>query len=97
MAVQVFVRAVNMTTREETIEGPFPTESAAVAFAETWAESFYGGDDVTWYEAVPKSNFLVGRIAEDGSRSNPMVTITIEEESVEIEEDPSIESAPGSM
>lgn len=89
MSTQYFVRAVDLETSEETVDGPFPTEVAAIAFAQTQAEEFYGGDDVTWYDLVAP-NYLVGRVFEDGSRSEPLVTITVEAQEVEIEEDPTM-------
>ncbi len=90
MARQYYVRTVEIDTDEETMDGPFPTELAAVSFAESRAEDFYGGDDVTWCQGGPLNGYLVGRVLEGGEHSDPLVTITVEEEDVEVEEDPTI-------
>ena len=90
MARQYYVRTVESDTDEETMDGPFLTELAAVSFAESRGEEFYGGDDVTWCQGGPLNGYLVGRILEGGKHSDPLVTITVEEGEVEIEEDPTI-------
>lgn len=89
MATQYHVVLVDEETGETTVDGPFPTELAAIAFAESRAEAYYGGGDVTWFESVG-GEYVVGRISEDGSRSEPLVRITVDEEEVEIDEDPTI-------
>lgn len=90
MTTHYLVLVTDKEVEGTTIDGPFPTELAAVSYAESRAEDFYGGDDVTWFERVGGGEYVVGRISEDGSRSEPLVRITVEEEEVEIKEDPTI-------
>ncbi len=81
---QYVVRTTDLQTGEETISEPVWNESAAVDHAERLAAEFYGGDDVTWFDKVGGS-YRVGRILEDGTYSEPLVRITVEEEEVDQE------------
>lgn len=85
MAERYYVRTVDFQTGEETVSEPTWRESEAVDHAERLAEGFYGGDDATWFEANVGGGYHVGRILEDGTRSEPMVRITVEEEGVDQE------------
>jgi hypothetical protein len=85
------VRTTDHETGDETVDGPFPTELAAVAFAESQAEELYRSDELIWYaKEGAQAVYHVSRIAEDGTHSDPIITITVEEEAVGIEEDPTI-------
>jgi hypothetical protein len=90
MSEQYFVHTHDLATDETAVDGPFPTEQAAIAYAEGQAEEFFGGDDVTWYEVLGPGEYHVGRLMPDGSRSEPMAKITVVDEDVEIEENPTI-------
>ena len=91
MAKQQYrVMATYIETKGVVIEGPFHTERAALSFAESWAEAFFCGRDVTWFESADPGEYHVGRILEDGARSLPLVRIMVEDDYVEIEEDPTI-------
>lgn len=84
MAEQFYVRAVNRETGAETLEGPIGTERAAIERAERMAEEYFGGDDATWFENVGAWRYQVGRVFDGGGRSEPLVTITIEEQVDEV-------------
>ena len=46
---------------------------------------------VEWYaKEGSEAVYQVSRIAEDGTHSDPIITITIEGEAIEIDEDPTI-------
>lgn len=90
MSEQYFVYTHDLDTDGTIVDGPFPTERAAIAYAEGQAEEFFGGDDVTWYEILGMGEYHVGRLMTDGSRSEPKIKITVVEEEVEIEEDPTL-------
>ena len=79
MAQRYLVTSTDRETKGVVIEGPFRTERAALSFAESWAEAFYGGDDVTWYESGGPGEYHVGRILKDGSRTDPLIRISVEE------------------
>ncbi len=87
MAEQFYVRVVNTETGEETVSEVWRRESDAVSYAEQLAEEYYGGDDVTWWEALGNGRYQAGRISENGERSEPLVAITVEAEEVEAEPD----------
>jgi hypothetical protein len=87
VAREAYVRTVDVETGDETDDGPFLTEVAAMAFAESRAEAYFGGDDVTWFEPISNGAFDVGRISKDGSRSEPLVRITVEDREVELMDD----------
>lgn len=77
------MRAIDIETGEETVQGPFWSGRDATTRAERWAKDFYGSDATTWVEWKGPSRYQVGRIHEDGSRSEPLVTIVIDEEADE--------------
>jgi hypothetical protein len=79
LETQFYGRAVDMKTGEETVTERVWLERVADDYAWKWAEDFYGGDDVTWIEDAGPGTLRVGRILEDGTRSEPLVTITVEE------------------
>lgn len=83
MAEQYYVRVVELETQEVTISKPSHSESGATEYAERLAQELFGGDDVTWFEHLGLGRYHVGRIFEDGTRSEPLVRITVEEEEVE--------------
>ena len=85
-----YVRTVEIETEAETVDGPFGSASAGIDHAEQLARGFFGAD-VTWFEHVGGGRYHVGRMHEDGSRSDPLVTITVEEQ--DIDEAKGIDSA----
>ena len=89
MATRYLVTSTDRETGGVVIEGPFAIERAALSFAESWAKAFYGDEDVTWYESAGPGEYHVGRILEDGSRTDPLIRISVEE-------GPAIENAPES-
>lgn len=84
---QYNVRAVDIETGEETVQGPFWSGLAATTHAQQWAGGFYGDDKVTWVGWNGPSSFKVGRVLEGGARSEPLVTIVIEEQEFDEEVD----------
>lgn len=92
MTVQYYVRAVDLETGEQTGDEALSErswhESIAIGYAERTAEEYFGGDEVTWFEDIGGGIYHVGRVLENGSRSDALFEITvIEEEEVEKEED----------
>ena len=80
MQTQFYVRAVDLKTGEETVTERVWLERVAQDYAWKRAEEFYGeGDDATWIEKAGVGTLHVGRILEDGTRSEPLVAITVEE------------------
>lgn len=84
MQRQFYLRAVDLETGDETVTERVWLKRVADDSAWKWAEEFFGHDDVTWIENVGPDTIHVGRILEDGFRSRPLVTVTVEE--VEAEE-----------
>ena len=83
MPEQYYLRVVDLETQESTISEPSHSEREATEYAERLVEEFFGDDDVTWFEHLGLGRYHVGRIFEDGSRSEPLVRVTVEEEEVE--------------
>ncbi len=85
MAEHYHVRMLNLETGEEAVEGPFTTDMNAVDYADRIAATYFGGDDVTWFERTDAPDYVlhVGRISEDGTRSEALVEISITEEEVD--------------
>jgi hypothetical protein len=90
MSEQYFVQTHDLGTDDTAVDGPFPTEQAAMAYAEGQAEAFFGGIDGTWFEVLGPGAYQVGRLLPDGSRSEPSAKVTVVNEEVGIEEDPTI-------
>ena len=80
MTEQYYVRAVDEATGECTVEGPLDSAEAAKDRAERWAESYFGGADMTWVKTYRGTPFRVqaGKLLGDGSSTEPLVTVTVE-------------------
>ncbi len=87
MKTPYVVLATDAETGTVNVQGPFSTESAAHEYAQKWAEVYYGGGGVTWYEHVGLGHYDVGHLLKDGTRSTPLVQITVEEGASALEDD----------
>lgn len=87
MKTPYVVLATDAETGTVNVQGPFSTESAAHEYAQKWAEVYYGDHDVTWYEHVGLGRYHVGHLLNDGTRSAPLVRITVEEGTSALEDD----------
>lgn len=75
VVVKPLVAGINVEYDED---GPAWHEGLAIRHAESMTEEFFGGDDVTWSKALGNMQYEVGRIFEDGSHSDPLVSIRVE-------------------
>lgn len=88
MTKQFYVHAVDLKSGEGTVTEPVWSEAAAHEYARKWAKTFYGDDDVTWSEHLGGGRYNVGRILLDGTRSESLVRITLEEEDLQAKDLP---------
>lgn len=87
MKTPYVVLATDVETGIVNVQGPFSTESVAREYAQKWAEVYYGDDDVTWHEVLGMGEYHVGHLLKDGTRSAPLVRITVEEGASPLEDD----------
>ena len=87
MAERFYVRAENHETGEKTVSESSRSEADAVRYAVRIADGAFEGDDATWHERTDDPHFAlrVGRMLDDGTRSEPIVTITVEAREAETE------------
>lgn len=84
MAKESYVRTTNAETGEETVDGPFLTEAAAIAFAKSRIHEYSTSEDRPWVVLSDDGTYRIGHVHPLTARSDVLVTFTVEDREVEL-------------